>query len=45
MGGLGQLLGGGGEPLLGPLQVLLEKLDATVKGSDLTLGLKFTSIV
>ena len=40
MGGLGQLLGGGGEPLLGPLQVLLQQLDPPVQGGDLTLGLK-----
>ena len=39
MGGLGQLLGGGGEPLLGPLQVLLQQLDPPVQGGDLTLGL------
>ena len=40
MRGLGQLLGGGGEPLLGPLQVLLQQLDPPVQGGDLTLGLK-----
>ena len=40
VGGLGELLGGGGESLLGALQVLLEELDATVQGGDLTLGLK-----
>ena len=39
MGGLGQLLGGGGESLLGPLQVLLQQLDPPVQGGDLTLGL------
>ena len=40
MGGLGELLGGGGEPLLGALQVLLEQLDAAVQGGDLALGLQ-----
>ena len=39
MRGLCELLGGGGEPLLGALQVLLEQLDASVEGGDLTLGL------
>ncbi len=38
--GLGELLGGGGEPLLGALQVLLEELDASVQRGDLALGLK-----
>merc|ERR1712109_38265 len=28
----------GGKPLFGPLQILLEELNATVQGSDLTLG-------
>jgi len=38
--GLGQLLGSGGQPLLGPLQILLEQLDATVQSGDLTLSLR-----
>ena len=40
VGCLGELLRGGGEPLLGALQVLLEQLDATVERGDLALGLK-----
>ena len=39
MAGLCELLGGGGEPLLAPLQVLLQQLDPPVQGSNLTLGL------
>ena len=39
MAGLGQLLGGGGQPLLAPLQVLLQQLDPPVQGSHLSLGL------
>ena len=40
MAGLGELLGGGGEPLLAPLEVLLQQLDPPVQGGNLTLGLK-----
>ncbi len=40
VGGLRELLGGGGQPLLGALQVLLEQLDAAVQGGDLALGLR-----
>ncbi len=40
VGGLRELLGGGGQPLLGALQVLLEELDAAVQGGDLALGLQ-----
>merc|ERR1719291_846466 len=39
MAGLGELLGGGGEPLLAPLEVLLQQLDPPVQGGNLTLGL------
>ena len=39
MAGLGELLCGGGETLLAPLQVLLQKLDPPVEGGHLTLGL------
>ena len=39
MGGFGELLGGRGQPFLGPLEILLEELDATVKSGDLTLSL------
>ena len=38
--GLGELLCGGGQPLLGPLQVLLQQLDPSVQGSDLAFSLK-----
>ena len=37
MAGLGELLGGGGEPLLAPLEVLLKQLDPPVQGGNLTL--------
>ena len=40
MAGLGELLGGGGKPLLAPLQVLLQQLDPPVQGGNLTLGLR-----
>ena len=39
MAGLGELLCGGGEALLAPLQVLLQQLDPPVEGGHLTLGL------
>ena len=39
MAGLGELLCGGGEALLAPLQVLLQQLDPPVEGGNLTLGL------
>ena len=42
--GLGELLCGGGETLLAPLQVLLEQLDPTVQRSHLALSLINTQI-
>ena len=39
MGSLGQLLGGGGQPLFGPLEVLLQQLDSPVQSSNLALSL------
>ena len=45
MAGLGELLCGGGETLLAPLQVLLEQLDPTVQRSHLTLSLINTQII
>jgi len=40
VGSFGKLLGGGCEPFLGPLQVLLEELDASVESGNLAFGLK-----
>lgn len=40
LAGLRQLGGGGGETLLGPLEVLLQQLDASVQGSHFGLGLQ-----
>lgn len=39
LAGLSQFGGGGGETLLGPLQVLFQQLDASVEGRHFRLGL------
>lgn len=44
LAGLGQLSGGGGETLLGPLKVFLQKLDASVESSHFRLGLRTRTI-
>ena len=42
---LGEFLCSGGQAFLGPLQILLQKLDASVQGGDLALSLKHKSFL
>jgi hypothetical protein len=39
VGGFGELLGGGGQAFFRSLQILFQKLDASVQGGDFTLSL------